>query len=85
MYIPICMHAKSLQLCPTVCDPMNCSPPGSSIHGTLIWPAPCMPTPCSQSWTTVVRAVEDKNNHSIHSLCSCLKNGTLGSVGSADP
>ena len=21
------------QLCPTLCDPMNCSPPGSSIHG----------------------------------------------------
>jgi len=25
--------AKSLQLCPTLCDPMDCSPPGSSIHG----------------------------------------------------
>ena len=23
------------QLCPTLCDPMNCSPPGSSIHGIL--------------------------------------------------
>ena len=22
-----CVHAKSLQLCPTLCDPMNCSPP----------------------------------------------------------
>ena len=21
------------QLCPTLCDPMNCSPPGSSVHG----------------------------------------------------
>ena len=21
------------QLCPTLCDPMDCSPPGSSIHG----------------------------------------------------
>ena len=20
------------QLCPTLCDPMNCSPPGSSVH-----------------------------------------------------
>ena len=27
------MHAKSLQLCPTLCDPMDCSPPGSSVHG----------------------------------------------------
>ena len=26
-------YAKSLQLCPTPSDPMDCSPPGSSIHG----------------------------------------------------
>ena len=25
--------AKSLQSCPTLCDPLDCSPPGSSIHG----------------------------------------------------
>ena len=25
-----CTHAKSLQSCPTLCDPMDCSPPGSS-------------------------------------------------------
>ena len=25
--------AKSLQLCPTLSNPMDCSPPGSSIHG----------------------------------------------------
>ena len=24
--------AKSLQSCPTLCDPMDCSPPGSSVH-----------------------------------------------------
>ena len=28
-----CMHAKSLQLCLILCDPMNHSPPGSSDHG----------------------------------------------------
>ena len=22
-----------IQSCPTLCDPMDCSPPGSSIHG----------------------------------------------------
>ena len=27
--------AKSLQLCPTLCDTMGCSPPGSSVHGIL--------------------------------------------------
>ena len=30
-----CVHAKSLQLCPTLCDPMNCNLPGSSVHGIL--------------------------------------------------
>ena len=25
--------ANSLQSCPTLCDPMDCSPPGSSING----------------------------------------------------
>ena len=29
------VHAKSLQSCPTLCDPMDCSPPSSSVHGTL--------------------------------------------------
>ena len=27
-----CMHAKSLQLCLTLCDPVDCNPPGSSVH-----------------------------------------------------
>ena len=27
--------AKSLQLCPTLCDPMDGSPPGFSVHGIL--------------------------------------------------
>ena len=27
------MYAKLLQLCPTVCDPMDGSPPGSFVHG----------------------------------------------------
>ena len=30
-----CMHAKSLQSCPTLCDPVDCSPPGLSIRGIL--------------------------------------------------
>ena len=27
--------AKSLQPCPTLCDPMDCSPPSCSVHGIL--------------------------------------------------
>ena len=26
---------KSLQSCPTLCDPMDCNLPGSSVHGIL--------------------------------------------------
>ena len=29
------MHAKSLQLCPTLCNPMDRSLLGSSVHGIL--------------------------------------------------
>ena len=29
------MHAKSLQSCSNLCDPMDCSPPGSSVYGIL--------------------------------------------------
>ena len=29
------MCAKLLQWCPTLCDPMMCSPPGSSVQGIL--------------------------------------------------
>jgi len=30
-----CVCAKSLQLCPTPCDPVDCSPPVSFVHGIL--------------------------------------------------
>ena len=33
-YAMLC-YAKSLQSCPTLCDPIDGSPPGSSIHGIL--------------------------------------------------
>ena len=51
--IRICMHAKSLQLCLTLCDPMDCSPLGSSVHGihqarTLEWVS--MPSSRGSSW-----------------------------------
>ena len=31
----LCVRAKLLKSCPTRCDPMDCSPPGSSVHGIL--------------------------------------------------
>ena len=30
-----CLHAKSFQSCPVLCNPMDCNPPGSSVHGIL--------------------------------------------------
>ena len=29
------VYAKSLQSCPTLCNPIDCSPPGSPVHGIL--------------------------------------------------
>ena len=34
-FLYVCIRAKSLQLCLTLCNPMDCSPPGSSVHGIL--------------------------------------------------
>ena len=42
------VHAKLLQLCLTLCDPMDCSLPGSSIHRILqarIWNGLLCPSP----------------------------------------
>ena len=33
--LPACMHAKLLQSCATLHNPMDCSPQGSSVHGIL--------------------------------------------------
>ena len=32
-FVYACMHTESLQLCLTLCDPMDCSPPVFSVHG----------------------------------------------------
>ena len=31
----VCVCVCESQSCPTLCDPMDCSPPGSSVHGIL--------------------------------------------------
>ena len=30
----VCVHMHA-QSCPTLCNPMDCSPPGASVHGIL--------------------------------------------------
>ena len=35
IYVYACMHAKSLQSCLNICNPIGCSPLGSSVHDIL--------------------------------------------------
>ena len=32
-YMQLCVRVLVTQSCPTLCDPMDCSSPGSSVHG----------------------------------------------------
>ena len=53
--------AKSLRSCPTLCDPMDCSPPGFSVHGISRqehWSGLPFPSPMheSEKW---------KSSHSV--------------------
>ena len=65
------MHAKLLQPCPTVSDPMDHSPPGSSVHGILQarileWVA--MPSSRVSSWP---------RDQAWISYISCIGRGVL--------
>ena len=75
-YIKACVCAKLLQSCPTLCDPMDCSPRGSFVHGIfqaiiLQWVAMPCPRGSSQprDWTRV----------------SCLLHWQVGSLWLAMP
>ena len=49
----VCVHAKLLQSCPTLCDSMDCSPPGFSVCGILqaaILEWVVMPSSRGSSW-----------------------------------
>ena len=51
--IPVCMHANSIQSCPTLCESMDCSPPGSFLHEILqarILEWVVMPSSRGSSW-----------------------------------
>ena len=67
--------AKSLQLCPALCDPIDGSPPGSSVPGilqarTLEWVAisfsnACMHAKSLQSCPTLMSAIVQLFEHSL--------------------
>ena len=58
---PLC--AQPLQLCPTLCDSMDCSSPGSSVHGILqarilewVFPFPNdLPNPGIEPWSPTLQ------------------------------
>ena len=49
VYVDYCIQFyEKRQSCPTLCDPMDCSLPGSSVHGILqarIWNGLSFPSP----------------------------------------
>ena len=72
-----CMYAHSLQSCPTLCDLMDGSPPGSSVHGilqarTLEWVA--------ISYSRGIFPTQGSNPHLL-----CLLHWQVGSLPLAPP
>ena len=70
--------AKSLQSCPTLCDPMDCSLLGSSVHGifqarVLEWVAIAFSTICQQIWKTQQWPQDCKDQFSFQSQRSNAK------------
>ena len=68
MLIDRCIRCS---VCPTLCDPMDCSPPGSSVHGisqagTLEWVAISF----SMINRYTIKAL--KNCLCVHTFCSLL-------------
>ena len=68
-----CVHARLLQLCPTLWDHMDCRPPGSSVHGIL---------QARQLLTALLKKNNNNNNNSkrkrganeILTLCKVSEN-----------
>jgi len=58
-------ESEVAQLCPTLHDPMDCSPPGSAIHGifqarVLEWGATAFSVPFSSPVKYQTSLIEDK-------------------------
>ena len=80
-----CMYAKSLQSCPTLCDPMDCSPPGFSVHEILQerileWDLPDPGIePTSDGFFTTAAAAATKSLQSCPTLCDPIDGSPPGS------
>ena len=68
--IPAAAAAKSLQSCPTLCDPIDGSPPGSSIHG--IFQARVL------EWDAIGKTIALTGQTFVGKVMSLLLNSYLG-------
>ena len=73
--LPILSPAKSLQLCPTLCNPIDCSPLGSSVPGilqarTLEWVAISFSNPWK--WKVKVKLLSSVQFSSVAQSCLTL-------------
>ena len=68
-HLLLCMHAKLLLLCPTLCKSMDCSLPGSSVHG--------IPQARIMEWVTVPssRGSSQPRDRASVSGVSCIAGG----------
>ena len=67
------MHSMSLQSCPTLCVPMDCSPPASYIHGVL------QARILEQTVRPSFRRSSQPRDHTCVSYLSCIsKQGFFG-------
>ena len=69
-------ESEVVQLCPTLCDPMDGSPLGSSVHGILPWSGlPCPPP----------RDLSDPGIKPASLMSPALADGSLSLVSSGKP
>ena len=73
----ILSESEIAQSCPTLCDPMDCSPPGSSIHAILQarkleWAA--------ISFSRGIFPTQGSNSHLLHWRVDSLPLSHLGSL-----
>ena len=79
-----------IQSCPTLCDPMDCSPPGSSVHGIsqariLEWVAIPSPKKVFYLALTDVPASFDSQPHlATHTLQVNTEDFSVGWLGSGE-
>ena len=70
------MHAQLLQLYPTLCNPMDCSPPGSSVRG--------IPQARILEWVAMPSS-RDLPNAGIEPCLLCLPHWQAGSLSPVPP